>query len=122
MRQQQEQLVLLEELEEKRRKLEWHLKEAQQERQMLEDAAQVHSGIEEVKPLRDPAPEVCIIAKTVSYECDISVLSSELAFLCCLLKITAGDTHTLRLHQYQQRLLEQNRSVWDIFVVCNQYK
>ncbi|XP_056612962.1 centrosomal protein of 295 kDa isoform X2 [Triplophysa dalaica] len=80
LRQQQEQLVLLEELEEKRRKLEWHLKEAQQERQMLEDAAQVHSGIEEVKALRDPAPE-----------------------------ITAGDTHTLRLHQYQQRLLEQNR-------------
>ncbi|XP_057206628.1 centrosomal protein of 295 kDa isoform X5 [Triplophysa rosa] len=80
LRQQQEQLVLLEELEEKQRELEWHLKEAQQERQMLEDAALVRSGIEEVRPLPDPAPEV-----------------------------TAGDTHTRRLHQYQQRLLEQNR-------------
>lgn len=60
--QQQEQLVLLEELEEKRRELEWRLKEAQQERQMLEDAAQEHSGIEEVRPIPEPTPEVCALS------------------------------------------------------------
>nr|XP_055051767.1 centrosomal protein of 295 kDa isoform X2 [Misgurnus anguillicaudatus] len=80
LRQQREQLLLLEEIEEKRRELEQRLKDAQQARQTLEDAAQMHSGIEEAKTLPEPTPEV-----------------------------TVGDTHTERLRQYQQRLLEQDR-------------
>lgn len=115
MRQQQEQLVLLKELEEKRRELEWHLKEAQLERQKLQDAAQVHSGIDEVRPFPEPVPEVCIALK-------LSLMSvvlhfTELTFLCCSMKVTAGDTHTQRLQKYQQCLLEQNRSVHHVF--CN---
>ncbi|XP_065137806.1 uncharacterized protein cep295 isoform X2 [Paramisgurnus dabryanus] len=80
LRRQREQLMLLEEIEEKRRELEQRLKDAQQARQTLEDAAQMHSGIEETNTLPEPAPEV-----------------------------TVGDTHTERLRQYQQRLLEQDR-------------
>ncbi|XP_051521584.1 centrosomal protein of 295 kDa isoform X2 [Myxocyprinus asiaticus] len=80
LRQQQEQLALLEELEEKRRDLELRLRDTQLQRQTLEEAAQRHSGLQEVGALPEPTPEV-----------------------------TPDDLRTQRLHQYQQRLLEQNR-------------
>ncbi|XP_051962774.1 centrosomal protein of 295 kDa [Xyrauchen texanus] len=80
LRQQQEQLALLEELDEKRHDLELRLRDTQLQRHTLEEAAQRHSGLQEVVALPEPTPEV-----------------------------TPDDLRTQRLHQYQQRLLEQNR-------------
>ncbi|KAK2881615.1 hypothetical protein Q8A67_018883 [Cirrhinus molitorella] len=80
LRQQQEQLALLEELEEKRRELEQRLRDTQQTSRALQESAQRHAGIEESIALPELPPEV-----------------------------RPDVTHTRRLHQYQQRLLEQNR-------------
>ncbi|XP_073674056.1 uncharacterized protein cep295 [Garra rufa] len=80
LRQQQEQLARLEELEEKRRELEQRLRDAQQTSRALHEAAQRNAGIEESTALPESPAEVW-----------------------------PDVTHTQRLHQYQQRLLEQNR-------------
>ncbi|XP_050984828.1 centrosomal protein of 295 kDa isoform X1 [Labeo rohita] len=80
LRQQQEQLALLEELEEKRRELEQRLRDTQQTSRTLQEAAQRHAGIEESTALPELPAEV-----------------------------RPDVAHTQRLHQYQQRLLEQNR-------------
>ncbi|KTF76133.1 hypothetical protein cypCar_00041545 [Cyprinus carpio] len=75
LRQQQEQLALLEELEEKRRELEQRLRDTQQTSATLQEAARRQSTT-----LPEPPAEV-----------------------------RSDVTQTQRLHQYQQRLLEQNR-------------
>ncbi|XP_059389812.1 centrosomal protein of 295 kDa-like [Carassius carassius] len=75
LKQQQEQLALLEELEEKRRELEQRLRHSQQTSATLQEAAHRQSTT-----LPEPPAEV-----------------------------TSDVTQTQRLHQYQQRLLEQNR-------------
>ncbi|XP_051717499.1 centrosomal protein of 295 kDa isoform X2 [Ctenopharyngodon idella] len=80
LRQQQEQLAVLEELEEQRRELEQRLRETQQMNETLQEAAQRRPVIQESAELPEPPPEV-----------------------------DSDDLHTQRLHQYQQRLLQQNR-------------
>ncbi|XP_067222481.1 uncharacterized protein cep295 isoform X2 [Chanodichthys erythropterus] len=80
LRRQQEQLAVLEELEQKRRELEQRLRETQQMSKTLQEAAQRRPVIQESAELPEPPPEV-----------------------------DSDDLHTQRLHQYQQRLLQQNR-------------
>ncbi|XP_052471870.1 centrosomal protein of 295 kDa isoform X5 [Carassius gibelio] len=75
LKQQKEQLALLEELEEKRRELEQRLRHSQQTSATLQEAAHRQSTT-----LPEPPAEV-----------------------------KSDVTQTQRLHQYQQRLLEQNR-------------
>lgn len=58
LRQQQEQLALLEELEEKRRELEQRLRDTQQTSRTLQEAAQRHAGIEESTALPELPAEV----------------------------------------------------------------
>ncbi|XP_062863289.1 centrosomal protein of 295 kDa isoform X2 [Trichomycterus rosablanca] len=92
-RQQQEQLALLEELKEKQRQLEVQLEEAQLHRQRLQETVQVQSGMSTVHEaprssqelIPEPPPEVKVAAPV------------------------SDATHTQRLQQYQQRLLQQNR-------------
>lgn len=55
-RQQQEQFALLQELEEKRRRLELQLEEAQLCRQRLQDALQVPSGMCSLQEMPTPPP------------------------------------------------------------------
>ncbi|GAA6223572.1 centrosomal protein of 295 kDa [Lates japonicus] len=91
-REKQQQLVLLQELEEQKAKLEQMLLEAQQEREHLKAATQEVPITQQDLPVRDQ---------------DITPVTHSLA---TELEPPAGeDDHTRRIGEYQQRLLEQNR-------------
>ncbi|XP_017331362.1 centrosomal protein of 295 kDa isoform X5 [Ictalurus punctatus] len=95
-RQQQEQFALLQELEEKRRRLELQLEEAQLCRQRLQDALQVPSGMCSLQEMPTPPPPPQEMVSKPSPEVKASAALSD-------------SMHIQRLQEYQQRLLKQNR-------------
>ncbi|XP_036977228.1 centrosomal protein of 295 kDa isoform X3 [Acanthopagrus latus] len=93
-REKQQQVVLLQELETQKAKLEQMLLEARQEREHLKAA--VTQEVPVIKP-----PEVPV------HDQEISSVSSGSATE--LVPPPGEDEHTRRIREYQQRLLEQNR-------------
>ncbi|XP_044209509.1 centrosomal protein of 295 kDa [Thunnus albacares] len=87
-RQKQQQIVLLQELEEQKAKLEQMLLEAQQEREDLKAAVTQEVPVNQ--------PEVPVHDQEVTHDVELLPPASE-------------DDHTRRVREYQQRLLEQNR-------------
>ncbi|XP_008281294.1 uncharacterized protein cep295 [Stegastes partitus] len=92
-REKQQQVVLLQELEDQKAKLEQMLLEAQQEREDLKAAVNQEEPVYQPEvPVQDE--EVSSVSAGVAAE---------------LLPPAGDDDHTRRIREYQQRLLEQNR-------------
>ncbi|XP_066555356.1 centrosomal protein 295 isoform X2 [Amia ocellicauda] len=89
----QEQIALLQQLEEQKRSLEVRLQEAQQDKQRLQALMQenLQRGVQQPSQEEEP---VCTAASLP--------LKSEAP-------LSSEDEHLQKIHQYQQRLLEQNR-------------
>ncbi|XP_051254471.1 uncharacterized protein cep295 isoform X8 [Dicentrarchus labrax] len=92
-REKQQQVVLLQELEEQKAKLEQMLFEAQQEREHLKAA------VTQEVPVNQPEVPV--------HDQEVTSVTSDLATE--LVPPPGEDNHTRRIREYQQRLLEQNR-------------
>nr|XP_046245960.1 centrosomal protein of 295 kDa [Scatophagus argus] len=90
-REKQQQVVLLQELEEQKAKLEQMLLEAQQEREQLKSAVTQEAAV----PVNQP--------ETPVHDQDVTSVPPE------LVPPPGEDVHTGRVREYQQRLLEQNR-------------
>ncbi|XP_035536030.1 centrosomal protein of 295 kDa [Morone saxatilis] len=95
-REKQQQVVLLQELEEQKAKLEQMLLEAQQEREHLKAAVTQEVPVNQ--------PEVPVHDQEVT-----SVTSVTSSLATELVPPPGEDDHTRRIREYQQRLLEQNR-------------
>ncbi|XP_026185651.1 centrosomal protein of 295 kDa isoform X1 [Mastacembelus armatus] len=92
-REKQQQVALLQELEEQKAKLEQMLLEAQQEREDLKAAVAQEVPVNQPEaPVRDQE----VISVTPGPATDVIPPAGE-------------DSHTRRIREYQQRLLEQNR-------------
>ncbi|XP_026226538.1 centrosomal protein of 295 kDa isoform X2 [Anabas testudineus] len=92
-REKQQQLILLQELEVQKAKLEQLLLEAQQEREHLKAAAAQELPVNQ--------PEVPV------HDQEVTSVPSGLSTV--LVPPAGEDDHTRRIREYQQRLLEQNR-------------
>ncbi|XP_029301688.1 centrosomal protein of 295 kDa isoform X2 [Cottoperca gobio] len=92
-REKQQQVVLLQELEEQKAKLEQMLCEAQQEREDLK------AVVTQVVPINQPHVPVH----------DQEVTSVNPGLVSELVPPAGEDDHTRRIREYQQRLLDQNR-------------